>query len=148
MTGSSDDSDLSESNTRDNNEDNDLSLSESDSQVESIDNSNVIQLIPQIIPQTIMPISSGNAWLGGKPPRSPKHNSDDIFGLGLSVSKTERAELKKSDKKTYYKVRENCVKGIPNKFTQLKSIDENSPVEHFESVYSVVTRFDDLQETL
>ena len=56
--------------------------------------------------------------------------------------------MKVNDKKTYYKVRESCTKGIDSKFTQLKAIDENSPIEHFESVYSVVTRFDDLQESL
>ena len=87
-------------------------------------------------------------WLGGETPLSNKRDDEDIFGLGLSVAKTERKALKNSDKKTYYKIRENCVKGIPNKFTQLKSIDEDSPVDHFESVYSVVTRFDDLQESL
>ena len=87
-------------------------------------------------------------WLGGVTPRLTACKKDDIFGLGISVTKEEREFLKSSDKKTYYKVRENCVKGIENKFTQLKSIDENSPIDHFESVYSVVTRFDDLQESL
>ncbi len=87
-------------------------------------------------------------WLGGETPLSNKRDDEDIFGLGLSVAKTKRKALKNSDKKTYYKIRENCVKGIPNKFTQLKSIDEDSPVDHFESVYSVVTRFDDLQKSL
>ena len=92
--------------------------------------------------------SGGSKWLGGATPRTTKRNQDDIFGLGISVKKEERENLKTTDKKTYYKVRENCTKGIENKFTQLKSIDENSPIDHFESVYSVVTRFDDLQESL
>lgn len=87
-------------------------------------------------------------WLGGSTPRVTKRNDDDIFGLGISVAKGERELLKTSDKKTYYKIRESCVKGIENKFTQLKAIDENSPIDHFESVYLVVTRFDDLQQSL
>ena len=90
----------------------------------------------------------GSKWLGGKAPRSNKRTDDDIFGLGIGVTKEERADLKKNDKKTYHKVRENCTAGISNKFTQLKLIDKNSPIDHFESVYSVVTRFDDLQESL
>ena len=80
--------------------------------------------------------------------RSTRRDKNDILSIGISVSKEERENLKNSDKKTYYKVRESCTKGIVNKFTQLKAIDENSPIEHFESVYSVVTRFDDLQESL
>ena len=95
-----------------------------------------------------MSTTTGSKWLGGKVPRTAKRTDDDIFGLGIGVTKEERAELKKNDKKTYHKVRENCISGISNKFTQLKSIDENSPIDHFESVYSVVTRFDDLQESL
>lgn len=87
-------------------------------------------------------------WLGGTTPRLTKRNEDDIFGLGISVAKSEREILKNTDKKTYYKIKEKCVEGIKNKFTQLKPIDENSPIDHFESVYSVVTRFDDLQQSL
>ena len=90
----------------------------------------------------------GSVWLGGATPRSKKRDDSDIFGLGVSVTKHEREALKKTDKKTYYKVKESCIKGIENKFTQLKPIDENSPIDHFESVYSVVTRFDDLQQAL
>lgn len=91
---------------------------------------------------------SKSPWLGDIVPRSTKRDDDDIFGLGISVSKLEREKLKVNDKKTYYKVQESCTKGIESKFTQLKAIDENSPIDHFESVYSVVTRFDDLQESL
>lgn len=89
-----------------------------------------------------------NKWLGGIEAQSVKRTTEEIEAVGISVKKTERADLKKNDKKTYYKIRENCVEGIKNKFTQLKPIDENSPVEHFESIYSVVTRFDDLQDSL
>jgi hypothetical protein len=71
--------------------------------------------------------NTGSKWLGGSTPWTTKHTSDDIFGLGISVTKEERENLKTSDKKTYYKVRENCTKGINNKFTQLKLIDKNSP---------------------
>ena len=89
------------------------------------------------------------SWLGdGVSPLTKKRDEGEILSLGVSVAKEERKELKKNDKKTYYKVKENCVKGIENKFTQLKPIDEHSPVEAFESVYSVVSRFDDLQESL
>lgn len=91
---------------------------------------------------------SASKWLGGKTPRTNKRSEDEIYGLGIGVTKEEREALKTSDKKTYHKIRESCTKGIENKFTQLKSIDENSPIDHFESVYSVVTRFDDLQESL
>ena len=89
-------------------------------------------------------ISDNWLQLGGEDPLDTKREEKDVLGIGISVARKEREELKKKDKKTYYKVRENCVKGIENKFTQLKSIDENSPIEHFESIYSVVTRFDDL----
>ena len=92
--------------------------------------------------------TSGSKWLGGVTPRSAKRSDDDIFGIGIIVKKEEREYLKVNDKKTYFKVRENCTKGINNKFTQLKSIDENSPIDHFESIYSIVTRFDDLQDSL
>ena len=94
------------------------------------------------------PTSVASSWLGGSTPRMIRRTTEDIFGIGISVKKEERKDLKKNDKKTFYKVRENCVKGIVNKFTQLKSINENSPVDHFESMHSVVTRFDDLQESL
>ena len=88
-------------------------------------------------------------WLGdGVNPLTTKRDEKEVLTLGVSVAKEERKDLKKNDKKTYYKVKESCVKGIENKFTQLKPIDENSPVEAFESVYSVVSRFDDLQECL
>jgi hypothetical protein len=89
-----------------------------------------------------------SSWLGGTPLQMIQQTTEDIFGIGISVKKEERKELKKNDKKAFYKVRENCVKGIVNKFTQLKSINENSPINHFESVYSVVTCFDDLQQSL
>ena len=84
----------------------------------------------------------------GVAPLGQKRKEKDVLTLGISVAKEERGDLKLKDKKTYYKVKESCAKGIENKFTQLKPIDENSPVEHFESVYSVVSRFDDLQESL
>jgi hypothetical protein len=145
MSGRSNNSDLSESITQSDNSNNNLSYTELDSITELATDVTVVQAI---IPRVIMSSSSRNNWLGGESPRSNKQTSDDIFGLGLSVSKTKREDLKENDKKTYYKVRENCVKGIPNKFTQLKLINENSPIDHFESVYSVVTRFDDLQDAL
>ena len=87
------------------------------------------------------------SFLGVKK-RTTRRDENDILSIGISVSKEEREDLKTNDKKTYYKVRESCTKGIVNKFTQLKAIDENSPIEYFESVYLVVTHFDDLQESL
>ena len=41
-----------------------------------------------------------------------------------------------------------AVTPMKNKFTQLKAIDEKATMEHLESVYSVVTRFDDLRDEL
>ena len=84
----------------------------------------------------------------GVAPLSTKRDKDAVLSLSVSVRKEDRKDLKEKDKKTYQKVKENGTKGIENKFTQLKAIDENSPIEHFESVYSVVTRLDDLQESL
>ena len=93
-------------------------------------------------------MSSKSICLGDVAPRSTEREEKDVLSLSVSVAKEERKELKANDRKTYHKVKETCTKGIDSKFTQLKAIDENSPIEHFESVYSVVTRFDDLQESL
>ena len=77
-----------------------------------------------------------------------KREELEVLGIGISVRKKQGAALKTPGKKTYYKVRDSCIKGINSKFTLLKAIDKNSPIEHFESIYSIVDRFDDLQESL
>ena len=132
-----------------------FTISSSSEEEYSEDNKTEFEFEEDIIEDSATPSSkditimnTGSKWLGGEDPLDTKREEKDVLGIGISVARKEREQLKQTDKKTYYKVRENCVKGIENKFTQLKSIDENSPIEHFESIYSVVTRFDDLQESL
>ena len=140
-----------------------IDLSESSQQLSSIShitdnqeesdstNSNNINAIDQSteVEQLTTVQQINMSWLGdGVTPLTTKRDEQEVLTLGVSVAKEERKDLKKNDKKTYYKVKESCVKGIENKFTQLKPIDENSQIEAFESVYSVVSRFDDLQESL
>jgi hypothetical protein len=82
--------------------------------------------------------------LGGETPRTNARTIDEVAGVGIGVGKKERTKLKLSDKKSYYKVRDAAIEGMKAKFTHLKPIDEKASVEHFEAVYSVVTRFEDL----
>ena len=77
--------------------------------------------------------------------RSKPRDESEITGLGLGVKKTDRAALCSSDKKGYYKVRDAAIEGMSSKFTLLKGIDEKATMDHLESVYSVITRFEDLK---
>jgi hypothetical protein len=45
-------------------------------------------------------------------------------------------------------VRDTAIEGMKDKFTQLTSIDEKSSVDHLAKVYSVVTRFADLEKLM
>lgn len=92
--------------------------------------------------------SLGSSWLGGETPRTVARTSDEVAEVGLGVGKKDRAALKIKDKKSYYKVRDNAIKGMTTKFTHLKSIDEKASIEHFEAVYSVITRFEDLSNQM
>ena len=95
----------------------DTSSRDNEIDTEDIDYGNIINMT-----------SNNSKWLDGTKPRDTARKKDEVMGLGISVTKEEREKLKSQDKKTYYKVRETCTKGIPNKFTQLKAIDENSPI--------------------
>ena len=88
---------------------------------------------------------SGSTWLGGEVPRTAARDTTELSSVGLGVKKTDREALRLSDKKSYYKVRETAILGMTTKFTLLKGIDEKATVEHLESVYSIVTRFEDLR---
>ena len=89
--------------------------------------------------------SSNSIWLG-TPIRTSPRSIDELTGIGLGrVRKTDRESLRQSDKKGYYKVRDNAVEGMSSKFTLLKGIDEKATMEHLELVYSVVTPFEDLR---
>ena len=92
--------------------------------------------------------SAGSVWLGGEEQRKAIRPSNEIAGLGMGVTKKDREGLKQNDPKTYYKVRDNAIEGMQNKFSQLKSFDENATMEHLGAVYSIVTRFDDLKAQL
>lgn len=45
-----------------------------------------------------------SVWLGGATERTTPRKVDEITGLGLGVTKADRAALKKDDKKGYCKV--------------------------------------------
>jgi hypothetical protein len=94
------------------------------------------------------PLTSGSLWLGGEKPRILARTRDEVAGVGLGVGKKDRASLKIKDKKSYYKVRDNAIEGMKTKFTHLKAIDEKASVEHFEAIYSVITRFEDLSNQM
>ena len=85
-----------------------------------------------------------STWLGGETPLTTARDSSALQGVGLGISKKDRADLLKNDKKTYFKVRDNAVKGMTSKFTQLQAIDEKATLDHLEKVYSIVNRFSDL----
>ena len=58
------------------------------------------------------------SWLGlGVKPLVKKRDENEVLTLGVNVVKEEKKYLKENDKKIYYKVKENCTKGIENKFT-------------------------------
>ena len=63
---------------------------------------------------TITTMPDQKKWLGGIAAKSSKRQANEIAAVGISVKKTERADLKENVKKTYYKVRENCIEGIKN----------------------------------
>ena len=84
-------------------------------------------------------------FLGGEKLRDTPRPHEELTSLGLGVKKTDRAGLQSTDKKGYYKVRDTAIEGLPSKFTLLKGISETATMEHFESVYSVVTCFEDLK---
>ena len=84
-------------------------------------------------------------WLGGETPRTQAQTRTELRGIGIGVGKKDREDLKKNDKKTYYKVRDTAISGMDSKFSILDAIDEKATVEHLSSVYSIVTRFDDLK---
>ena len=88
---------------------------------------------------------STSTWLGGSKIRATAQTPSEVSGLGLGVRKTDREDLKANDKKGYYKVRDSAIEGMTNKFSILKGIDEKATMEHLESVYSVITRFEDLK---
>jgi hypothetical protein len=100
------------------------------------------------MPTTPVTTSATSTWLGGEVPLSTPRSASDINSVGLGISKKDRATIKISDKKTYFKVRDNAVEGLTSKFTQLQSIDEKSTLDHLKKVYSVVNRFADLQQQL
>lgn len=89
-----------------------------------------------------------SVWLGGANPRTSPRSTTELAGVGIGIVKEDRAALKKNDKKSYQKLRETAVAEMKNKFKQLKAIDAKATMEHLESVYSVVTRFDDLKQEL
>ena len=89
--------------------------------------------------------TNGSQWLGGETPRSQARTLQEVSHVGIGVNKRNREQLKQTDRKSYYKVKESTVAGMESKFTQLKEIDQNASVEHFKMVYSVITRFEDLQ---
>ena len=84
-------------------------------------------------------------WLGGETPLTTARTQAQVAGIGIGVSKGDRAALKANNKKTYYKVRDNAIEGMESKFSILDAIDEKAKVEHLSAVYSIVTRFDDLR---
>ena len=84
-------------------------------------------------------------WLGGETPRTTARNQLEVTNVGIGVTKKDRAALQSNDKKGYYKVRDAAITGLTTKFIQLQAIDEKSSIEHFEKVYSVVTKFDNLK---
>ena len=43
-------------------------------------------------------------WLGGETPRTQARTRTELRGIGIGVGKKDRENLKKNDKKTYYKV--------------------------------------------
>jgi hypothetical protein len=89
--------------------------------------------------------TGSSTWLGGEVPHSTPRNSNALSSVGLGILKKDRSSLQQKDKKTYFKVCDNAIKGLENKFTQLQSIDEKSTLDHLKKVYSVVNRFADLQ---
>jgi hypothetical protein len=89
--------------------------------------------------------AGSSTWLGGEVPLSIPRDSNALSSVGLGISKNYCASLQQKDKKTYFKVCDNAVEGLENKFTQLQSIDEKSTLNHLKKVYSVVNRFADLQ---
>ena len=93
-------------------------------------------------------IGLGSSWLGGEIPRENARTTDEVAGVGIGVGKKDRSKLKASDKKSYYKVHDTAIEGMKAKFSHLKPIDEKASVEHFEAVYSVVTRFEDLNNQM
>ena len=103
------------------------------------------------LPQVALPVAPTtmtSTWLGGETPRTTARSDLEVANVGIGVTKKDRATLKTNDKKSYYKVRDSAIKGLTTKFTQLQAIDKKSSVEHFEKVYSVVTRFDDLKSNM
>lgn len=89
-----------------------------------------------------------SSWLGGETPRSTARNTEELAGIGIGVSKKDRKDLHDKDKKTYYKIRDNAIQGMESKFSLLESIDEKNTMDHLSSVYSIVTRLDELRTHL
>ena len=106
------------------------------------------QLTLPIPTAALPPAPMASTWLGGETPRTTARSTLEVANVGIGVTKKDRDALKTSDKKAYYKVRDSAIKGLSTKFTQLQAIDEKSSIEHFEKVYSVVTRFDDLKSNM
>jgi hypothetical protein len=98
---------------------------------------------PSDTPTTIT--SPASTWLGGETPLEVPRDTSALSSIGLGISKKDRSAIKRKDKKTYFKVRDNAIEGLESKFTQLQSIDEKSTLDHLKKVYSVVNRFADLQ---
>ena len=95
-----------------------------------------------------MGTNTPSVWLGGENIRDKARDSDELTTIGLGVKKTDREELQQKDKKAYYKVRDSAIEGMTNKFSLLKGISKSATMEHLESVYCVVTCFEDLKSKI
>ena len=59
-----------------------------------------------------------STWLGGVVPCATGRDQTELVGVGLGVKKEDRENIKTSDRKTYYKIRDTAIEGMENKFTQ------------------------------
>lgn len=90
-----------------------------------------------------------HSFLGASVDLLPADRStEDISLASKQFLKDGRDKLKKSDMKSWYKMRENCQKGINQKFTVIRSVSVDSNLESLKGTHHVRTLLLDLKHSI
>lgn len=68
--------------------------------------------------------------------------------IGITIGGADREKLKKSDPKTYAKLKEHACAGMTSKFKLMTVVDEKSAVADLQSIYSIQVRLRELRKEL
>ena len=88
-------------------------------------------------------------FLDGNTQRSTARTDDKLVSETISCAKEDRESLKRSDKKSYDKLKENSCKALESTtFEMAKPFDTRTEIKQLEDVTSVVTKVNKLKDRL